>query len=76
MPFRDRERRRAYQRAYYRPRTRALWRRYRAVGGCGECGEPSGRFVRCIRHRVLSAQRKRLIRVRDRMRKYAEARAK
>jgi hypothetical protein len=59
MPFRDVEARRAYQRAYYRPRMAALYRRYRAVGGCGECGQPSGRFSRCLRHRLRLATRKR-----------------
>lgn len=58
MPFAVIEQRRAYQRAYYVARMRGLWRRYRAAGGCGECGLPVERFARCQRHRVASAARK------------------
>jgi hypothetical protein len=59
MPFADAAARRAYQRAYYRPRMKARYRRWRKFGGCGECGEPSGRFARCFKHRVRLAARKR-----------------
>ncbi len=61
MPFASLEQRRAYHREYYRPRMKARYRRWRAVGGCGECGEPSGRFARCFKHRrrLAAAKRKR-----------------
>lgn len=59
MPFKSADARRAYQRQYYRRRMRASWARYRLAGGCGECGEPSGRFSRCFRHRLRLANWKR-----------------
>lgn len=62
MPFADANRRREYMRDYYRPRQRALYRRYRAAGGCGECGVPVERFARCQKHRVKLAARKRRLR--------------
>ena len=62
MPFKYAHDQRAYHREYYRPRMRARWQRYRAAGGCGECGEPSGAFSRCFRHRIRLADRKRRLR--------------
>lgn len=59
MPFRHADARRAYQREYYRLRNRDRYRRWRHAGVCGVCGAASGRFARCLRHRVLAARRKR-----------------
>jgi hypothetical protein len=50
--------------AYHRAYRHRLWCRFRAAGGCGTCGEPSGRFSHCLRHRVRAAAR---------MRKYRRA---
>lgn len=59
MPFASAERRRAYQRAYYRPYRLARRRQYRAANKCGFCGGPAVRFWACTRCRVKSADRKR-----------------
>jgi len=59
MPFADPAARRAYQREYYRIRNRLKYRRFVRAGACGVCGVPSGRFRRCVRHRVRAAARKR-----------------
>jgi hypothetical protein len=67
MPFADLEHRRAYHREYYRARQRVRYRRYRSAGGCGECGEPSGNFARCFKHRVRLARRKRITRRRQQL---------
>lgn len=58
MPFASINKRRAYQRTYYRTYARARWRRWRAANACGVCGEPST-FARCFRHRLSLANRKR-----------------
>jgi hypothetical protein len=47
------------RRAYHRAYRMRLMRRFRAAGGCGNCGEPSGRFSHCLRHRVMAAARMR-----------------
>lgn len=33
-----------------------LWARYRAAGGCGDCGIPIDRFARCLKHRRKRAK--------------------
>lgn len=59
MPFKDVERRREYQREYYRPRALALYRRYRVASACGSCGMPVERFARCFVCRWNANERKR-----------------
>ena len=57
MPFARIEDRRAYQRRYGRARMKTQWDRFRAAGGCGDCGRPVSRFTRCNQCRQLAAAR-------------------
>lgn len=55
MPYKCIEARRACKRRYMR----RLRQRYRAAGGCLECGVPVAGFAMCFPHRVRSANRRR-----------------
>jgi hypothetical protein len=57
MPFANAEDRRAYQRAYFRPRRLAEYRANRHLGLCGKCGVvPTTRFANCNRCRDMAAR--------------------
>ena len=53
MPYATTEGLRAYHAR--RPNRVWIWQRYRAAGGCGECGLPVTRYSRCLACRLRHA---------------------
>ena len=49
--YRDKDK----ERNWHRIKNKSMWDRWRSEGCCGKCGEPSGKYTLCFKHRVINA---------------------